>query len=82
MDRPCDFATRYYVIPRGQKNEGLPGGHTWESKCGTVVLAGAMNPGGPIKGAFDGMNEKGLGATSEARLPRRSIEQPQRRPAQ
>jgi choloylglycine hydrolase len=62
MDWPYDFDTHFYVIPRGEKNEGMPGGHTWESKYGTVVLAGAMNPGGPINGAFDGMNEKGLGA--------------------
>jgi choloylglycine hydrolase len=62
MDWPYDFNTHFYVIPRGEKNEGLPGGHSWESKYGTVVLAGAMNPGGPINGAFDGMNEKGLGA--------------------
>ena len=62
MDWPYDFNTHFYVIPRGQKNVGLPGGHEWTSKYGTVVLAGAMNPGGPINGAFDGMNEKGLGA--------------------
>jgi choloylglycine hydrolase len=62
MDWPYVFNTHFYVIPRGEKNEGLPGGHTWESKYGTVVLAGALNPGGPINGAFDGMNEKGLGA--------------------
>ena len=62
MDWPYDFNTHFYVIPRGELNMGLPGGHTWTSKFGTVVLAGAMNPGGPINGAFDGMNEKGLGA--------------------
>jgi len=62
MDWPYDFNTHFYVIPRGEKNEGLPRGHKWTSKFGTVVLAGALNPGGPINGAFDGLNEKGLGA--------------------
>jgi choloylglycine hydrolase len=62
MDWPYDFNTHFYIIPRGEKNTGLPGGHTWTSKFGTVVLAGALNPGGPINGAFDGMNERGLGA--------------------
>jgi penicillin V acylase-like amidase (Ntn superfamily) len=62
MDWPYDFNTHFYIIPRGEANEGIPGGHTWNSQYGTVVLAGAMNPGGPINGAFDGMNEKGLGA--------------------
>ncbi len=62
MDWPYDFNTHFYIIPRGELNTGLPGGYTWTSKYGTVVLAGAMNPGGPINGAFDGMNEKGLGA--------------------
>ena len=61
MDWPYDFNTHFYVIPRGEKNEGLPGGHSWTSKFGVVVAAGAANPGGPINGVFDGMNEKGLG---------------------
>ncbi|MFN6164289.1 MAG: linear amide C-N hydrolase [Planctomycetota bacterium] len=61
MDWPYDFNTHFYVIPRGEKNEGLPGGHSWTSKYGVVVAAGAANPGGPINGVFDGMNEKGLG---------------------
>jgi choloylglycine hydrolase len=29
MDWPYDFDTHFYVIPRGEKNEGLPGGHSW-----------------------------------------------------
>jgi choloylglycine hydrolase len=62
MDWPYDFNTHFYVIPRGERNEGLPGGYSWESRYGTVVLAGALNPGGPVNGAFDGMNERGLGA--------------------
>lgn len=62
MDWPYDFNTHFYVIPQGEKNIGLAGGLEWKSKYGTVVLAGAMNPDGPINGAFDGMNEKGLGA--------------------
>ena len=61
MDWPYDFNTHFYVIPRGEKNEGLPGGYSWTSKYGTVVAAGAANPGGPISGVFDGMNEQGLG---------------------
>lgn len=62
MDWPYDFNTHFYIIPRGEENIGMQNGHTWKSKYGTVVLAGAMNPGGPINGAFDGMNEAGLGA--------------------
>ena len=61
MDWPYDFNTHFYVIPRGEKNEGLPGGYSWTSKYGTVVAAGAANPGGSISGVFDGMNEQGLG---------------------
>ena len=62
MDWPYDFNTHFYVIPRGFQNEGIKGGLTWASKFGTVVAAGSMTPGGPIDGAFDGVNEKGLGA--------------------
>ncbi len=62
MDWPYDFNTHFFVIPRGAKNSGLPGGHEWTSKHGSVVLVGALNPGGPLNGAFDGMNENGLGA--------------------
>lgn len=62
MDWPYDFNTHFYLIPRGEVNTGLPGGYEWKSKYGSLVLAGAMNPGGPINGAFDGMNEMGLGA--------------------
>ena len=62
MDWPYDFNTHFYVIPRGFQNEGIKGGLTWASKYGTVVAAGSMTPGGPIDGAFDGVNEKGLGA--------------------
>ncbi len=61
MDWPYDFNTHFYVIPRGFTNEGIGGGLSWVSKYGTVVAAGATTPGGPIDGAFDGMNEKGLG---------------------
>lgn len=61
MDWPYDFNTHLYVIPRGENNEGLPGGYSWTSKYGVVVAAGAANPGGPISGVFDGMNEQGLG---------------------
>ena len=61
MDWPYDFDTHFYVIPRGERNEGLPGGYSWTSKYGVVVAAGAANPGGPISGVFDGMNEQGLG---------------------
>jgi penicillin V acylase-like amidase (Ntn superfamily) len=62
MDWPYDFNTHFYIIPRGEENTGMRSGHTWKSKYGTVVLAGALNPGGSINGAFDGMNEEGLGA--------------------
>jgi len=62
MDWPYDFNTHFYVIPRGEMNVGMRKGHAWTSRYGTVVLAGALNPGGPLNGAFDGMNEKGLGA--------------------
>jgi len=61
MDWPYDFNTHFYVIPRAEKNEGLPGGHSWTSKHRVVVAAGAANPGGPINGVFDGMNEHGPG---------------------
>jgi choloylglycine hydrolase len=62
MDWPYDFNTHFYVIPRGTKNTGIRGGLEWESRYGAVVAAGSMTPGGPIDGAFDGLNEKGLGA--------------------
>jgi choloylglycine hydrolase len=62
MDWPYDFNTHFYVIPRGTKNVGIRGGLEWESRYGAVVAAGSMTPGGPIDGAFDGLNEKGLGA--------------------
>lgn len=62
MDWPYDFNTHFYVIPRGTKNVGIRGGLEWESRYGVVVAAGSMTPGGPIDGAFDGLNEKGLGA--------------------
>lgn len=62
MDWPYDFNTHFYVIPRGFRNVGIKGGLVWASKYGTVVAAGSMTPGGPIDGAFDGVNEKGLGA--------------------
>lgn len=62
MDWPYDFNTHFYVIPRGFQNERIKGGLTWASKYGAVVAAGSMTPGGPIDGAFDGVNEKGLGA--------------------
>lgn len=61
MDWPYDFNTHFYIIPRGEMNEGIKGGLSWVSKYGTVVAAGATTPGGPIDGAFDGMNERGLG---------------------
>ena len=62
MDWPYDFNTHFYVIPRGTKNVGIRGGLEWESRYGAVVAAGSLTPGGPIDGAFDGLNEKGLGA--------------------
>lgn len=62
MDWPYDFNTHFYVIPRGTRNVGIGGGLEWESRYGAVVAAGSMTPGGPIDGAFDGLNEKGLGA--------------------
>ncbi|MFM1996426.1 MAG: hypothetical protein RLZZ111_813 [Planctomycetota bacterium] len=62
MDWPYDFNTHFYVIPRGTRNVGIAGGLEWESRYGAVVAAGSMTPGGPIDGAFDGLNEKGLGA--------------------
>ena len=62
MDWPYDFNTHFYVLPRGTKNVGIAGGLEWESRYGAVVAAGSMTPGGPIDGAFDGLNEKGLGA--------------------
>lgn len=61
MDWPYDFKTHFYAIPRGEVNVGLKGGYSWKSKFGAVVLAGALNPGGPINGVFDGLNEHGLG---------------------
>jgi choloylglycine hydrolase len=61
MDWPYDFNTHFYIIPRGERNEGLPGGFSWTSKYGVVVAAGAANSGGPINAVFDGMNEQGLG---------------------
>jgi len=62
MDWPYDFNSHMYVIPRGTSNEGMKGGLVWDSKYGTVIMAGAGTPGGPIDAAFDGLNEKGLGA--------------------
>jgi choloylglycine hydrolase len=62
MDWPYDFNSHMYVIPRGTSNEGMAGGLVWNSKYGTVIMAGAGTPGGPIDAAFDGLNEKGLGA--------------------
>jgi penicillin V acylase-like amidase (Ntn superfamily) len=62
MDWPYDFNTHFYVIPRGTKNVGIRGGLEWESLYGAIVAAGSMTPDGPIDGAFDGLNEKGLGA--------------------
>jgi penicillin V acylase-like amidase (Ntn superfamily) len=61
MDWPYDFNTHFYVIPREELNVGLKGGYSWKSKYGAVVLAGALNAGGPINGVFDGLNERGLG---------------------
>lgn len=62
MDWPYDFNTHFYLLPRGAKTEGIRGGLVWEHRYGAVVAAGAMTPGGPIDGVFDGLNEKGLGA--------------------
>ena len=56
MDWPYDFNTHFYVIPRGTRNLGIRGGLEWESRYGAVVAAGSMTPGGPIDGAFDGLN--------------------------
>lgn len=61
MDWPYDFNTHFYVIPREELNVGIKGGYSWKSKYGAVVLAGAMNAGGPINGVFDGLNDQGLG---------------------
>jgi penicillin V acylase-like amidase (Ntn superfamily) len=61
MDWPYDFNTHFYIIPRDELNVGLKGGYSWKSKYGAVVLAGALNSGGPINGVFDGLNERGLG---------------------
>jgi penicillin V acylase-like amidase (Ntn superfamily) len=61
MDWPYDFNTHFYIIPRDEMNVGLKGGYSWKSKYGAVVLAGALNAGGPINGVFDGLNERGLG---------------------
>jgi choloylglycine hydrolase len=61
MDWPYDFNTHFYAIPRDAVNIGLKGGYSWKSKYGAVVLAGALNAGGPINGVFDGLNERGLG---------------------
>lgn len=61
MDWPYDFNTHFYIIPREELNVGLKGGYSWKSKYGAVVLAGALNGGGPINGVFDGLNERGLG---------------------
>ncbi|MFN4897110.1 MAG: linear amide C-N hydrolase [Pseudomonadota bacterium] len=61
MDWPYDFNTHFYIIPRDEVNVGLKGGYSWKSKYGAVVLAGALNGGGPVNGVFDGLNEKGLG---------------------
>ncbi|MFN7803743.1 MAG: linear amide C-N hydrolase [Planctomycetaceae bacterium] len=62
MDWPYDFNTHFYVVPRAMRIEGIRGGLTWESRHGAVVAHGAMTPGGAIDGAFDGLNERGLGA--------------------
>jgi penicillin V acylase-like amidase (Ntn superfamily) len=64
MDWPYPFNARFYIFPRGTKNDGAGGTNslTWASKYGTVVVAGTTDPSGPVDGTFDGMNEKGLGA--------------------
>jgi len=64
MDWPYAFETTFYIIPREtiQNGKGGENALTWKSKYGVVELAGALNPGGPVNGVFDGLNEKGLAA--------------------
>jgi len=64
MDWPYPFNSTFFVIPRGTPQNGRGGVNslTWTSKYGVVEVAGALNPGGPINGVFDGLNEKGLAA--------------------
>lgn len=62
MDWPYSFDAHLYVIPEGLTQDGSGGVNSlsWTSKYGAVVVAGAANPGGPVNGVFDGMNETGL----------------------
>ena len=62
MDWPYSFGSTFYLIPRGVPQNGAGGKNSveWVSKYGVVEIAGALNPGGPINGVFDGVNEKGL----------------------
>lgn len=62
MDWPYSFGSTFYLIPRGLSQNGAGGKNSieWVSKYGAVEIAGALNPGGPINGVFDGVNEKGL----------------------
>ncbi len=64
MDWPYAFDTTFYVIPRGTQQTGLSGARAlkWTAKYGVIELAGALNPGGPVNGVFDGVNERGLAA--------------------
>lgn len=64
MDWPYSFNSTFYLVPRGvpQKGAGGPNSIEWVSKYGVVEVAGALNPGGPVNGVFDGVNEKGLAA--------------------
>ncbi|MCS5691930.1 linear amide C-N hydrolase [Cyanobium sp. FGCU-6] len=64
MDWPYGFNTHFHVIPRGERIDGAGGPKSlqWTTLHGAVVLSGSTDPGGPINGVFDGVNEKGLGA--------------------
>lgn len=62
MDWPYSFGSTFYLVPRGLSRQGAGGKNSieWVTKYGAVEIAGALNPGGPINGVFDGVNEKGL----------------------
>ena len=64
MDWPYGFNSHFTVVPRGEQLDGAGGVNSlrWTTRYGAVVVNGSTDPGGPLDGVFDGVNEKGLAA--------------------
>lgn len=62
MDWPYSFNAHLYAMPAGSTQDGYGGVNslTWTRKYGALEVAGVSEPGGPVDGVFDGMNEAGL----------------------